>query len=83
VKGLLATSDTTRRCFSRLLGFLTTLRGRVSESASVSVSTQDLTSLIRQGLSARLNPRDIVADPQARYFGGIASERTLVPGDGA
>ena len=42
-----------------------------------------LDELIRQGLSARLDPRDVVADPQARYFGGIASERTLVPSDGA
>ena len=42
-----------------------------------------LDELIRQGLGARLDPREVVADPQARYFGGIASERTLVPGDGA
>jgi hypothetical protein len=42
-----------------------------------------LDELIRQGLSVRLDPREVVADPQARYFGGIPSERTLVPGDGA
>jgi uncharacterized protein YbjT (DUF2867 family) len=42
-----------------------------------------LDELIRQGLSARLDPREVVADPQARYFGGMPSERTLVPGDGA
>jgi uncharacterized protein YbjT (DUF2867 family) len=42
-----------------------------------------LDELIRQGLSARHDPRQVVTDPQARYFGGIASERTLVPGDGA
>jgi uncharacterized protein YbjT (DUF2867 family) len=42
-----------------------------------------LDELIRQGLSARHDPREVVTDPQARYFGGIASERTLVPGDGA
>jgi uncharacterized protein YbjT (DUF2867 family) len=42
-----------------------------------------LDELIRQGLSARKDPREVVTDPQARYFGGIPSERTLVPGDGA
>jgi uncharacterized protein YbjT (DUF2867 family) len=42
-----------------------------------------LDELIRQGLSASQDPRTVVADPQARYFGAIASERSLVPGDGA
>ena len=42
-----------------------------------------LDELVRQGLSARQDPREVATDPQARYFGGIASERTLVPGDGA
>ncbi len=42
-----------------------------------------LDELIRQGLSARKDPREVVTDPQARYFGGIPSERTLVPGDRA
>ena len=42
-----------------------------------------LDELIRQDLSARNDPRDVVADPQARYFGAMLSERTLVPGDDA
>lgn len=42
-----------------------------------------LDELIRQGLSASQDPRTVVADPQARYFGAIASERSLVPADGA
>jgi uncharacterized protein YbjT (DUF2867 family) len=42
-----------------------------------------LDELIRRGLSARNDPREIVADPQARYFGAELSERTLVPGDDA
>ena len=42
-----------------------------------------LDELIRQDLSARNDPRDVVADPQARYFGAVLSERTLVPGDDA
>ena len=29
------------------------------------------------------NPRTVVADPQARYFGALLSERTLVPGNDA
>jgi uncharacterized protein YbjT (DUF2867 family) len=42
-----------------------------------------LDELIRRGLSARNDPREVIADPRARYFGVELSERTLVPGDGA
>jgi uncharacterized protein YbjT (DUF2867 family) len=42
-----------------------------------------LDELIRQVLSARHDPREVIADPHARYFGAQLSERTLVPGDGA
>ena len=35
--------------------------------------------LIRQGLGARHDPREVVADPQARYFGAQLGERSLVP----
>lgn len=42
-----------------------------------------LDEFIRQGLSARNDPRTVVADPEARYFGAELSERTLVPGDDA
>ena len=42
-----------------------------------------LDELIRQDLSARNDPRDVIAYPQARYFGAMLSERTLVPGDDA
>jgi uncharacterized protein YbjT (DUF2867 family) len=38
---------------------------------------------IRRGLSARHDPRQVIADPNARYFGAVLGERTLVPGDGA
>ena len=36
--------------------------------------------LIRLGLGARHDPREVVADPQARYFGAEMDERSLVPG---
>ena len=40
--------------------------------------------LIRLGLSARKDPREVIADPHARYFGTELSEGSLVPtGDGA
>jgi uncharacterized protein YbjT (DUF2867 family) len=39
--------------------------------------------LIRKGLSARNDPREVIADPYARYFGTGLSERSLVPGDDA
>ncbi len=42
-----------------------------------------LDELIRQGLRARNDPRTVVADPVARYFGAELNERTLVPDDGA
>jgi len=35
--------------------------------------------LIRQGLSARNDPRQVVVDPRARYFGAELSERALIP----
>jgi uncharacterized protein YbjT (DUF2867 family) len=38
---------------------------------------------IRLGLSARQDPRVVVADPHAHYFGMEASERSLVPDAGA
>ncbi len=42
-----------------------------------------LDALIRTGLRARHDPREIVADPHARYFGAELGERTLVPDAGA
>ena len=39
--------------------------------------------LIRLSLSARNDPRDVIADPHARYFGTELSERSLVPDDDA
>jgi uncharacterized protein YbjT (DUF2867 family) len=42
-----------------------------------------LDELIRRGLSARNDPREVIADPHARYFGAELSERTLVPGEDA
>jgi uncharacterized protein YbjT (DUF2867 family) len=37
----------------------------------------------RDALAAWNDPREVVTDPHARYFGSELSERTLVPGDGA
>jgi uncharacterized protein YbjT (DUF2867 family) len=35
--------------------------------------------LIRRGLRARTDSREVIADPHARYFGAELGERTLVP----
>jgi hypothetical protein len=35
---------------------------------------------IRLGLGARQDPREVVADPDAHYFGAELGERMLVPG---
>lgn len=38
--------------------------------------------IVRRDLIARGDPRPVVADPHARYFGTELDERSLVPGDG-
>jgi uncharacterized protein YbjT (DUF2867 family) len=38
-----------------------------------------LDALIRTGLKAKNDSRTVVADPQARYYGALLSENTLVP----
>jgi uncharacterized protein YbjT (DUF2867 family) len=42
-----------------------------------------LDELIRRDLKARHDPREVIADPGARYYGAELSERSLVPGDDA
>jgi len=42
-----------------------------------------LDEFIRRGRSAQNDPREVVADPHARYFGATLSGRTLVPPDDA
>jgi uncharacterized protein YbjT (DUF2867 family) len=42
-----------------------------------------LDELVRQALATWKDPREVVADPHARYYGVEVSERTLVPEDGA
>ncbi|BDX31572.1 LysR family transcriptional regulator [Mycobacterium antarcticum] len=37
----------------------------------------------RTTLAHRSDPRDVLTDPEARYFGALLSERTLLPGVGA
>lgn len=38
---------------------------------------------VSRGLSYRKDPREVVADPHARYFGAKLSERSLIPDEGA
>ena len=42
-----------------------------------------LDELIRKVLTARNDPRQVVTDPKARYFGAVLDERTLVPAENA
>jgi hypothetical protein len=42
-----------------------------------------LDELVRQGLAEYKDPREVVADPKARYYGLELSERTLLPGKDA
>jgi uncharacterized protein YbjT (DUF2867 family) len=39
-----------------------------------------LDGLIRLGLAAKGDPRKVISDPEARYFGAVLRERTLLPG---
>jgi uncharacterized protein YbjT (DUF2867 family) len=39
--------------------------------------------VIRRRLMARNDPRQVIADPQAPYFGSVPSELSLVPLNGA
>lgn len=42
-----------------------------------------LDEFVRQGLAAWKDPREVVADPHARYYGIEVSENTLIPGNDA
>lgn len=42
-----------------------------------------LDELVREALSARQDPREVVTDPKARYFGAELEKRSLLPDDGA
>ena len=42
-----------------------------------------LDELIREALKARKDPREVIADPEARYFEAKLGERTLVPDEKA
>jgi len=64
--------------------------GRIATAAPVNGTVEiggpekfRLNELVRRGLAARNDPREVVADLQARYYGAALSENTLVPGDGA
>jgi uncharacterized protein YbjT (DUF2867 family) len=64
--------------------------GRVSVGAPVNGMVEiagpeqfRLDELIRGMLTARNDPREVVTDPQARYFGINPSERALLPGPDA
>ena len=55
-------------------------------NATVEIGGPDqfrLDELVRRGLAAWNDPREVVADPHARYYGIEVSERTLLPGDDA
>jgi uncharacterized protein YbjT (DUF2867 family) len=42
-----------------------------------------LDELVRRRLASLKDPREVIADPNARYSGAKISERTLVPGNDA
>ena len=41
-----------------------------------------LDEMVRRGLAFRNDPREVVTDPEAEYFGARMQERTLMPVDG-
>jgi uncharacterized protein YbjT (DUF2867 family) len=42
-----------------------------------------LDELVRRDLAARKDPREVISDPHARYYGIQVNERALVPNEGA
>jgi uncharacterized protein YbjT (DUF2867 family) len=64
--------------------------GRIAVSSPVNATVEiggpeqfHLDELVRRDLAARKDPREVITDPHARYYGIKVSERTLVPNDGA
>src|SRR6266700_2509683 len=64
--------------------------GRIAMSSPVNATVEiggpeqfRLDELIRRDLAARKDPREVISDPHARYYGIAVSERTLVPNDDA
>jgi len=56
------------------------LNGTLEIAGPVQLGLDDL---VRTGLALRGDPREVVADADAPYFGAILQERTLVPGPDA
>ena len=64
--------------------------GRIATGAPVNGTVEvggpekfRLDELVRQALAASKDPREVVTDPKAHYYGIEVSEKTLVPGEGA
>ncbi|MBB5782218.1 SDR family oxidoreductase [Nonomuraea jabiensis] len=56
------------------------LNGRIEVGGPDDVRMDEF---FRDALAAWADPRTVVTDPQARYYGSVPGERTLVPGEGA
>lgn len=97
IKGIadLSTKDNTIRVPSVLIqpmaaDDVATSIGRVAAGKPVNGTVEvggpeqfRLDELIRRDLAARRDPRKVMADPEARYYGIKVSERSLVPGESA
>jgi uncharacterized protein YbjT (DUF2867 family) len=64
--------------------------GRIAMSSPVNGTVEiggpeqfRLDELVRRDLAARKDPREVISDPDARYFGIAVRERALVPNDDA
>jgi uncharacterized protein YbjT (DUF2867 family) len=64
--------------------------GRIATSPAVNGMVEiagpeqfHLDELVRRDLAARQDPREVISDAHARYYGIEVSERSLVPNDGA
>ena len=56
------------------------LNGRLEIAGPEQLRFEDV---VRRRLRARNDARQVIADPQASYFGAVPSEQSLVPLDGA
>ena len=54
-----------------------------ADTLLVSIPREFVDELVRRRLASLKDPRQVVADPNARYSGAKVSEKTLLPGNNA
>ena len=56
---------------------------QINQEGGIDPEQFRIDELVRRRLASLKDPREVIADPNARYSGAKISERTLVPGNNA